>query len=124
MGADFEPVMLKWDGAEYKIRPNDMMRALAKVESVITFAELFRFLNERQTVPVFTLAMAYGALLRHAGARVRDIDVARQLGADQDVIAGAVDTLVTLLAPPDAFQASAEGGVAGDAEAPLATPAS
>ena len=116
--ADFEAVTLKWQGAEYKIRPNRMMQALAKVESVITFGELFRYLQERQTVPVYTVAMAFGALLRHTGASVQDIEVARELSREPGALDGAIDVLVTLLAPPDTFAGAKEGDAAAEENPP------
>ena len=115
--ADFEPLKLRWDGVEYRVAPSRMMQGLAKVESVITFAELLRYLSDRQTVPVYTLAMAYGALLRHAGANVRDIELARQIGHDQETASTAIDILLALLSPPEDAP-KAEGGAAEAPENP------
>lgn len=93
----FEPVKLRWQGAEYDIPANKVLRALAVVESVITLQELPQ---DNTRVPLAKISMAYGALLRFAGARVTDDEVYLSMwgenGADPIT---AVNGIIALMLP-------------------------
>nr|WP_258868109.1 hypothetical protein [Alkalilimnicola ehrlichii] len=106
---DFEDITLDWKGRSYTIPANDVMMAIAKIEDVITIAELDRF-SQRGTAPVARLAQAFAAILRHAGARVNDDEVYASMfegGATQARIMEATNTLLTLMLPPAALASSA-----------------
>jgi len=99
----FDDVELSWAGKTYTVPARRRMEAMARVEQVLTFGELARFLSERQEVPPYTTARAFGALLRFAGAKVTDGEVLRALfggGGDGEAMAAAVNALVEMLAPP------------------------
>src|SRR4051812_21281849 len=103
--AVFEPVRLTWKGTEYVIPPDQVMRCIAKIEDVITLAELHRAMGKP---PLAKLAMAYGAALRHAGARAEDDEVyAAMFKSGKDMhgqVTGAVYTLLVMMMPPDALK--------------------
>jgi hypothetical protein len=105
MGA-FDAVTLAWAGSEYVIPSNRVMGAIARIEDVVTLEELGRY-GERGTMPIAKLAMAYGAVLRYAGARVEDEDVFTGMFSDgqkQSDIVTAMMSLLGMMLPPHALQ--------------------
>ena len=64
----FEEVVLSWDGVEYKIDPERVMGAIAKVEEIITLRELSEY-AQKGDAPMAKLAMAFASVLRYAGAK-------------------------------------------------------
>jgi hypothetical protein len=92
----FEPVSLSWGGIEYSIPANRMMRAIAKVEEVITLQQL----GNPDAVPMAKISMAYGTLLRYAGAPVTDEAVYEAMFVDgASTPMTATQTLLTLMLP-------------------------
>lgn len=116
----FEEVRLSWKGKDYVIPANDVLRAIAKVEDVLTLGELGSARGDGR-VPYAKLASAFGALLRHAGASVTDEEVYNDLfsGGPKDLprsALAAIVTLQTLMIPPEHLRATKKAdGEAGRA---------
>lgn len=70
----FDDVPLEWSGKTYVIPSNAVLRTIAAIEDVVTLDELQGFAR-RGTAPMAKLAMAWGSVLRHGGARVTDDEV-------------------------------------------------
>lgn len=106
MPGAFEDIHLGWGGVQYTIPSNRVMGAIARVEDVMTLSELYQH-GQRETVPLGKIAMAYGALLRYAGAPVSDEDVYAGMfsqGADhlQEQVRSAIEHLCQIMLPPSA----------------------
>lgn len=110
----FNEIKLSWEGREYVIPPDNMMRIIAKVEDVVTLSDLSRCAINK-TLPLAKLSQAYALILQHAGV----------VGVDEEkVYAGmfssnmqenaqrAVTTLLMLMIPPSHMQRLAEEGSA------------
>lgn len=110
MSNAFEETKLLWQGKEYTIPSNRMMGAIARIEDVVTLSELRAF-STRGGAPVGKLAMAYGAMLRYAGADVTDDDVYITLfaGGDQVAIITAIKNVMLMMVPP-AMRKDVEAG--------------
>lgn len=104
----FEDIRLEWAGADYTIRANRVLGAIARIEDVVTLNELQRF-AVRGTAPMAKIAMAYGAVLRYAGATVSDDEVYAGMfgagGTSADAVVDSVSTLVAMMVPPNAIAA-------------------
>lgn len=125
--AIFEDVRLVWLDQEYMIKSTRVLRAIAQVEDVITLAKLREF-YQRGEAPMARVALAYGGLLRYAGAKVTDDEVAISINASNiDEIMAAIMALLMMMVPKKAPAASGETGQAdpppGNAD-PTATSAS
>lgn len=110
----FEEVRITWKDREYRIPPDQVMRCIAKIEDIITLTELQRY-SEAKTIPFAKIALAFGAVLRHAGAQVNDFEVYRAMfsealdaedkpldeGGKYLVAVEAVHKLMVLMLPPD-----------------------
>lgn len=99
----FEQITLSWGGKDYFIEPDNVMRAIAKVEDVITLVQIARCYETRD-IPLVKIAQAYAAVLRHAGARVEDDEVYNDLfqnGELQKRAWAAINTLQRMMIPPD-----------------------
>jgi hypothetical protein len=116
MPGAFESVAISWRGVEKVILPDQLLRCIAKIEDVLTLAELERYAEERK-VPFGKIAMAFGAVLRHAGFKVTDLEVYRELfneteGTEDEkkyaVAIDAVQKLLVLMLPPDYIQKKLE----------------
>ena len=94
--AIFDPVTLKWEGAEYIIPSNRIMQAIARIEEIITIPELKKF-EDRGAQPMVKLSMAYGSVLRFAGARVEDDEIYAALFRDEDDTAATVSVAIMTL---------------------------
>jgi hypothetical protein len=104
----FEKINLNWKGRDYVIQPDDVLQCIAKIEDVITLADLHRYGTNAQ-VPLAKLSMAYGAVLRHAGAVVDadEVYAAMFKGADmQRRTAKAIETLLLMMIPPETLRKS------------------
>lgn len=113
----FEEVRLAWGGQDCVIPPDQLMTVIAKIEEVITMAELSRAV-ERNALPHAKLAIAFGRVLRHGGVRVTDEEVYNGMlapGQDQKMRAmSALNALLTLMLPPESVRAAlAEAKPAG-----------
>lgn len=120
MPSAFEEVRIAWKGREYTIPPDQVMRCIAKVEDIVTLAELQQF-SQRQTLPYGKMAMAYGVILRHAGARVSDAEIYNEMfkvGEDaRSVAVEAVQNLLLLMIPPEHIAKAQAAQAAAAAEA-------
>jgi len=111
MPSSFEEVRIVWNGKQYSIKPDQMMRCIAAVEDVITLAELYRF-SSRETLPYGKVAMALGVILRFAGAQVEDSEIYSGMfktqGEDVKTIAvDAVQKILALMIPPEHLRKAA-----------------
>jgi hypothetical protein len=113
MGA-FDPIEVAWKGRTYTIPPRRVMGAIARIEDVLTFNELQAF-ERRDTLPLAKLSMAYGAVLRYAGATVADEDVYAdmfgQAGAVQQVSEAVIGLMMMMM--PRAVRQQIETALAG-----------
>lgn len=106
----FSPVTLVWDGVEYTIPADKMMRAIAIIEDHTTLSEL-------QSGPKPTrIAGAFAAVLTFAGAKgVTDEDVYAALfrtgEAAADVV-NAVTNLILMMIPPEHLTKGSGGNAA------------
>jgi len=103
--AIFEEVVLTWNGTEYRIEPTKVMGAIAKVEEIITLKELGEY-AQKGDAPMAKLAMAFGSVLRYAGARVGDDEVYAGMfgGANQTSASTSISNLLTMMIPPSVLQ--------------------
>jgi hypothetical protein len=91
----FDDIVLKWGGVEYTIKSDEVMGAIARVEEIVTLQELASYVQTGKT-PMSKLAMAFGSVLRYAGATVKDQEVYAGM-FEQDGQNNAVMSLSTLL---------------------------
>lgn len=109
----FEDIRLAWDGAEYVIPADRVLGAIARIEKHLTLKELHENAAGRDTLPLALISMAYGGVLRYAGAKVSDDQV--YLGifgaggvAARDAVNAAVQGLLTMMIPPSAMVTAAD----------------
>lgn len=95
----FEPIELTWQNRKFVITPSRALRAIAKVEDIITLQQL----SKADQVPFAKLALAYHALLKFAGANVTEEEVYEALwgatGEGQSAVA-MVNALLSMMLPP------------------------
>ncbi len=98
----FEDIKLEWDGKVYVIRSGNVMRAIARVEDVVTLQELSAF-AKRGTAPAAKIALAYASVLEFAGCPASATDVYERMfqEASQDTIASSVQGLLFMMLPPN-----------------------
>jgi hypothetical protein len=113
----FEEVRFMWADREWRITPDRMLACIAKIEDVITLGELNEYLSSRR-IPFGKLAMAFAAVLRHAGVpNVNDYEVYRSMFAvavDEDgkpiqltedikhqIALDVIEKLMVMMLPPD-----------------------
>lgn len=103
--AIFEEVVLTWKGIEYKIEPDKVMGAIARVEDVITLKELGEY-AQKGDAPLAKLAMAYASILKYAGAKLTDAEVYQAMfdREDNTNILGCINVLLTMMIPPQKEQ--------------------
>lgn len=105
----FDEIKLTWNGREYKIAPDRVMKCIAMVEDVLTMVQLHRY-RERADLPLGKLAQAFGIVLRYAGAQVTDEEVYEGIFKSEDTrgtALGAVMTLQMMMIPPSALRGGA-----------------
>ncbi len=112
----FQEITLVWAGREYRIPPDQVMPAIAIVEDHVLLGDVVQAAR-RGAVPLAKLSRAFGAVLRFAGARVSDDEVYAGMfkrGSQRDAAEAAVNTLLTMMIPPEQLLAAgaAEGGAA------------
>ncbi|MDZ4865911.1 MAG: hypothetical protein SGI91_01190 [Alphaproteobacteria bacterium] len=99
----FENIELTWQGQNYSIPANRVMGAIASVEEVVTLAELQAYAG-RRGAPLGKLAMAYGALLRYAGAKITNEEVYmavfKSVSDESGVVVAAITNVMMLMIPP------------------------
>ena len=106
----FEDITLQWQGKEKTIKANSVMMMLAKMEDIITLAELGSH-QQRGGSPMVKLAMAYGVALRYAGFAVADDEVYTAMFKDGDGGFGvrqAVVALQSMMIPPEHLRGNAD----------------
>lgn len=107
----FDDIRLEWGGREYVIRSNRVMGAIARIEDVVTLDELRRY-GEKQTAPLGKMAMAYGSVLRYAGAVVADDEVYAGMFAGEsggaDAMAASIYSLLEMMLPPGPMPAAGD----------------
>ena len=99
----FKPVTLTWKGEDYTVSADQIMQMIAKVEDILTLPEL---MNPKGR-PLAKISMAYGAALRHAGARVTDEEIYSAMftaGEQAGAAASAVQGLLIMMVPPSAVE--------------------
>ena len=108
----FEDIKLAWDGRDYVIPSDRVMGAIARIEDVVTLGELQRY-SEKQAAPLAKVAMAYGTVLRYAGANVTDDQVyagifSGEAPNQQDSIVTSIYTLLAMMLPPEAMRSGSK----------------
>lgn len=110
----FEDVKIGWRGEEYTVPANRQMMLIAKIEDALSGdsgQQALSILFRKEGPPYTRLAAAYGAALRHAGAKVSDEDVYLSIMSDlasgskadaTRAIQGAVIALLSIISPPAA----------------------
>lgn len=114
----FSDVRLEWGEAAFTITADRVLGAIAVVEDHITLGDL----GARKSLPLAKISMAYGAVLRYAGAKVSDDEVYNAMFRDkgrrlQRAASEAVFALQVLMIPPEHLRAPAEETKPGKAEA-------
>lgn len=74
----FEDVTLTWAGTDYLVPANQQMMLIAKIEDALSGdsgKQALSVLFRKEGPPYSRLAAAFGAALRHAGARVADEEI-------------------------------------------------
>lgn len=95
----FEEISLEWGGEKYSLLPD--LELIARIENIITASELYEYVG-RNAIPFAKVAMAYGIVLREAGASVRDADIYQGMFTsqkDQNNAASSVSVLLAMMAP-------------------------
>lgn len=112
----FEPVELTWDGATHVIPANRVMGAIESIEEHLTLREIYSAIAANRDVSVVKISKAYAAVLRYAGATVKEGEAIRPI-TQEDVYLGmfrgivpalpmvmaALDGLMRMMVPPEAF---------------------
>ena len=99
----FEDVFLQWSGDEYKIPATEIMRTIAKVESIISVSDLAN--GNRNRAPLTRIASAYSVALDCAGVKASEEDCYAALFNNQGAgIQAAIVGLLSLMIPPKKFQ--------------------
>lgn len=97
----FDDIKLEWAGKAYIIPANKVLGAIARIEEIVSIRELAACARE-STLPVAKLSMAYGSVLRYAGAEVDDEDVYAGIFSGGDhahQVATAVGGLLAMMIP-------------------------
>jgi hypothetical protein len=95
----FENTVISWSGSDYTIKSNQVLQAIAQIEEIISISDLFD-----SKPKLAKISMAFGSVLRYAGAKVLDDDVYSALvrSNDETVTAvTAINALLTLMLPAD-----------------------
>lgn len=115
----FQPVALTWGGREYVIPPDQVLKAIAIVESILTLGQLHNAMMAG-AVPFAKLSQAFAAVLRYAGAQVsaEEVYAAMFQGGDEMRTRAmhAIQALQMLMIPPVHLQqraAAQEGSTEG-----------
>lgn len=96
----FDPVTLTWRGADFEVAPDKIMGLIARIEEIVTLSEIHAA-AQKGGMPLAKLAMAYGACLRYAGARVEDAEVYQTFfSGSADSIPAAISSLMAMMVPP------------------------
>jgi hypothetical protein len=101
----FDEVILTWQGVDYKIDPDRIMGAIARIEEIITLKELGEY-AQKGDAPLAKLAMAYASILKYAGAKVTDAEIYQAMfdRNDSTNIIGCINILLAMMIPPQKEQ--------------------
>ena len=126
----FESVTLTWQGKDYQVPPNRLLRLIAAVEDKITLSQIVE-MAARGQMKFALVAEAYAAALRVAGVKpvgpddLFGLEVHAALFEGKEAITRwteTVDKLVRLMTPPQAMQnAPAKGAAQMGNGVPVAT---
>jgi hypothetical protein len=106
----FADIKLEWAETEHVIPSSKVMGLIFQIEKVLTYKELHEMAAGRG-ISFAQVAMAYGAALRYAGAKVEDDEVLAGMfqGEESQVsIVGAITGLLGMMVPPVAAKESAK----------------
>lgn len=109
----FSDIRLEWGADEHVIPAERVLGAIAVVEDVFTLADLN--FSGRGRLPLAKLSMAYGALLRYAGAKISDEEVYNACFGErgrmvQKRASEMVFSLQLLMIPPEHLRVAKEKG--------------
>jgi hypothetical protein len=106
----FQELVLTWKGVDYRVAPDNMLRLIAQVEDVITLNELYNY-SQKGAAPLSKLSLAYGLMLRYAGAKVQDEEVYRAIatGKDKAATTATQSILMMMLPPEDLIEGNEQG---------------
>ena len=101
----FQEIVLEWAGQEYKIAPDKVMGAIATIEDIVTLKEIGEY-AQRGNPSISKIAMAYGAVLRYAGAKIRDDEVYAGMfsGESSSSAMSSISNLLMMMIPPAAVK--------------------
>jgi hypothetical protein len=103
-----DTITLTWDDKKYFVIPSKIMRARQAIEAVYPLKELAAHMSEG-TPRLVQLSMAFGSLLRFAGANVEDSDIYDGMfGEDSTLGSDAADLLFKIMIP-EKLLAGADG---------------
>lgn len=92
MAAVFKEIMLKWNGAEYRVTPT--MRVINSIENEVSLA-LLAYRVQSGNPPLSHLATVIAHLLRAAGASVQDDEVYQEImTGDAESVQGLTATVL------------------------------
>jgi hypothetical protein len=94
--AVFSDIELEWEDRIYTIRSNRVMKAIGIIEDHITLAEL-QVYSQRGAAPLGKLCMAFAAVLRYAGASVKDDDVYERAFSGEEAQAAMMRAILHLM---------------------------
>ena len=117
MAGVFSDIEVEWNGDIYTIKSHRVMGAISRIEDVITMPELQVYAS-KGTAPVGKLCMAFGSVLRYAGAKVKDEDVYGKLFAgeeQQQAIMMSITNIMKMMMPAS-VRAKLEAVQNGEAE--------
>lgn len=110
----FDDVTLSWRGAEYTVPANKQMMLIAKIEDALSGdsgQQALTVLFRKEGPPHSRLAAAFGAALRHAGAKVSDEEVylsmmddmaTKTLAETTQAIQACILAILSIISPPTA----------------------
>lgn len=108
----FDDVTLTWRGQDYTVPANRQMALIAKIEDALSGEsgeQAISVLFRRQGPPHTRLAAAFGAALRHAGAKVSDAEIylsiqtdmiSKSRGEQTAAIQACIFALLSIISPP------------------------
>ena len=104
-----QDIVLVWREVEYRIEAREVLPLIAKVEEILTLGEIYES-SQKGTLPLAKLSMAYGTVLRYAGAKVTNEEVysGMFLPGDKKAAFVAVNALLTMMVPPEHLQEKGE----------------
>lgn len=103
MSNAFDPISLRWKGKDFTIPANRVLMAIASVEDVLPLHRITAMASTGE-VNLARISMAYGAVLRFAGAEVADEDVMSVLvstPSEAQTAATALQALLLMMIPKD-----------------------